>query len=152
MGKMCDWPNKRDGVEASCLWKKRPFRSRTNKKDGDLKVHMRHAHLCYSQSYSLDTASHAWKVYKDGSYLIFVLSLSSYSMIEVVWVFFFFLILEYWEGCDCVLFLAHQDEVYPQCWRQHLVKVFAAVPVSKLLLVLSSPNLHEWCIWAYLWT
>lgn len=36
-------------------------------------------------------------------------------------------------------------------WRRcpNLVKVFEADPLSKLFLVLSSPHLHGWCIWAY---
>lgn len=39
---------------------------------------------------------------------------------------------------------------YPRRWRPDLVKGFGAGPVSKLLFVPFSLNVHGWRIWTYL--
>lgn len=49
------------------------------------------------------------------------------------------------------LFLAYQDEIGRSVYYYYyyLVKLSEEGPISKLLPVLSSTNMHECCIWAY---
>lgn len=53
-----------------------------------------------------------------------------------------------------LIFLAYQDEIGRSVYYYYyyLVKLSEEGPISKLLPVLSSTNMHECCIWAYVRT